>query len=77
MQVVKELCCAVVKDPINPSSEYRIYTGEYYISPQVADELLGVNMATAGTVMPFRRKRELCQEDVWSSRKNGETVVQS
>jgi hypothetical protein len=66
-----------VKDPTSPPSGYQVFTSKYYTSPQLADELLGMNMVTTGTVMPSRRKWEKRQGDVLSFRKNGETIAQS
>jgi hypothetical protein len=55
-QVVTELSSALVKDPVNPSSGYHVYTDRYYTSTQLADELLRMNMVTTGTVMPSRKE---------------------
>jgi hypothetical protein len=55
-QVVKELCSSLVKDPTNQTSGYRVYTDRYYTSAQLADELLGMDMVTTGTVMPSRKE---------------------
>jgi hypothetical protein len=73
-----------VKDPTNPPSGYHVYTDRYYTSPQLADELLGMNMVTTGTVMPFRKQMpetlkmnkvgKTRQTDVLSFRKNDKIV---
>jgi hypothetical protein len=84
-QVVKELCSALIKDPSNPPSGYHVYTDRYYTSPQLGDELLGMNMVTTGTVMPSRKEMpeplkenkilKMKQGDVQSFRKNDKLVL--
>jgi hypothetical protein len=56
MFVLQELCSASVKDPTNPPYGYYVYTDRSYTSPQLADELLVMNMVTRGTVMPSRKE---------------------
>jgi hypothetical protein len=82
-QVAKELCSALVKDPTNPPSGYRVYTERHYTSPQLADELLVMNMVPTGTVMPSRKEMpeplkkigKMRQGDVQSFRKNDKLVL--
>jgi hypothetical protein len=84
-QAVKELCSALVKDPTNPTFGYAVCTDKYYTSPQLADELLGMNMVTTGTVMPSRKEMpeplkknkilKMRQGDVQSFRKNDKLVL--
>jgi hypothetical protein len=45
-----------MKDPANQTSGYHVYTDRYYTSPQLADELLNMNMVTTGTVMSSRKE---------------------
>jgi hypothetical protein len=74
-QVVTELCSALLKDPVNAPSGYHVCTDRYYISPHLADELLGMNMVTRGTVMPSRKEMILSAFHFWS--KNEATEVPS
>jgi hypothetical protein len=85
LQVVTELCSAFVKDPANPPSGYHVCTDRYHTLPQLADELLGMNILTIGTVMPSRKEIPEClkkeqkwedeQGDVLSFRKNDRLVL--
>jgi hypothetical protein len=50
-RVVKEFCSA----PISPPSGYYVCTDRYYTSPQLAGELLGLDMILTGTVMVSRK----------------------
>lgn len=66
-----------MKDPTNPPSGYNVYTGKSYISPQLADELLGTNMVTTesyitqkGNTKTTKKKiGKMLQEDVQLLRK--------
>jgi hypothetical protein len=85
MQVVTEVCSALVKDPANPPSGYHISTVRYYTSPKLVDELLGMNMLTTGIVMPSRKEMpepvkknkigKMRQGDVLLFRKNDKLVL--
>jgi hypothetical protein len=80
-QVVTELCSTFVKDPVNPLSGYRVYTNRHYTSPQLARELLSMNVVTTGTVMPSRKEmpetliRKMRQGEVSSFRNNFRLVL--
>jgi hypothetical protein len=72
-----------VKDPGNPPSGHHVYN-RYHTSPQLADELLDMNMVTTGTVKSSRKdmpeplkknKIEMRQGDVSSFKMNDKTVL--
>lgn len=79
-KVVTQLCATLTKDPNNPPSGRHVFVDRYYNSPQLAQQLLKMNMYVTGTVMGNRKEmptlsKDLKEGEIESRRKNEMAVV--
>jgi hypothetical protein len=68
-----------MKDTVNPPIGYHIYTNRYHTSPQLADELLKMNMMTNRRGMPNEMKKgagkKMKKGDFLANRKGDQLVL--